>query len=84
MYHDGDIPRLNMGIFCSSSGYAFYSSSIKGNCSVCHTEPSMWEVSLKSQGKYLCQQCKNTRQKQADEMKADFLKSLESRSGKIL
>jgi hypothetical protein len=55
-YQDGDIPRNEMSIL-HPLGFAYYSCSSHGECSVCETDTKMWQVSIKDKGRYLCREC---------------------------
>jgi hypothetical protein len=56
-FTDGDIPRQTYDKYLFGLGYAYYSCSVKGQCSQCHHETTMWHVTIKADGKYLCQAC---------------------------
>ena len=59
MYQDGDIPREIMNIFTNTKGFAYYSSSVSGQCFKCSETTTWWFVCIKSRGKYICQSCKS-------------------------
>ena len=61
-FKDGDIPREHLPLFFNDSrGYAYYSSSVTGNCSGCGEQTNMWMVTIKSKGVYLCEVCRITK-----------------------
>ena len=58
MYKNGDIPRDTISILsCGGCGYAYYLSSMQGNCSICLEPTKYWFVNIKSRGKFLCEPC---------------------------
>ncbi len=58
-YKDGDIPRDTLDIlFGPSEGWVYYKSSIYGKCSYCSKETCSWYITIKSNGKYICEDCK--------------------------
>ena len=59
VYQNGDVTRDTIGILNNSGcGYAYYSSSTEGKCSVCCEPTNWWFVSIKSRGVYICKLCK--------------------------
>ena len=82
-YQDGDIPREDMSVLYPP-GFAYYSSSVRGKCSVCEKDTNMWQVSIKAKGNHLCKECDTKIKIQREELMTYYTNTITKKNEQVI